>query len=148
MRRPSSTNLNHSRPYCVVEVDPLVPVPVVVPVPVPVVPVPVPVVPVVPVPLVVPVLPVVVEPVVPVVPVVVPDVVPVVDPFWVASPAFSAVDCLLSHAASGPATARSTIASSDSRCNVASLAKTSLLDIGPHRKSTRTAPRSSAIPVP
>ena len=37
--RPSSTNLSHSRPYCVVEVDPLVPVPVVVPVPVPVVPV-------------------------------------------------------------------------------------------------------------
>ena len=131
--RPSSTNLNHSRPYCVVEVDPLVPVPVVVPVPVPVVPVPVvePVVPVVPVPLVVPVLPVVVDPVVPVV---VPDVVPVVVPFWVASPVFSAVDCLLSHAASGPATARSTIASSDSRCNVASLAKTSLLDIGPHRQ--------------
>jgi len=136
MPRPSSTNLTISRPYCVVEVDPLVPVPVIVPVQV------------VPVPLVVPVLPVVVEPVVPVVPVVVPDVVPVVDPFWVASPVFSAVDCLLSHAASGPATARSTIASSDSRCNVASLAKTSLLDIGPHRKSTRTAPRSSAIPVP
>src|SRR5690242_10805051 len=101
--RPSSINLNHSRPYCVVEVDPLFPVPVVVPVPVSVVPV-VPVV--VPVPLVVPVVPVVVV------------------LFWVASPVFSAVDFLPSHAASGPATARSTIASSDSRCNVATLAKT------------------------
>ena len=119
---PVQHYLNHSRPYCVVEVDPLVPVPVVVPVPAPVVPVVPVVVPVVPVPLVVPVLPVLVDPVVPVV---VPGVVPVVVVlFWVASPVFSAVDFLPSHAASGPATARSTIASSDSRCNVATLAKT------------------------
>ena len=153
--RPSSTNLNHSRPYCVVEVDPLVPVPVVVPVPVPVVPV-VPVV--VPVPLVVPVLPVLVDPVVPVVvPGVVPGVVPVVVVlFWVASPVFSAVDFLPSHAASGPATARSTIASSDSRWNVATLAKTFPPRHWPQPQVNATSPakfrnfrriRNAALPV-
>src|SRR5215470_18096364 len=112
---------NVFRPYCVVEVDPVVPVPVV---PVPVV-----------APPVVPVLPVVVESVVPVVPV----AVPVVVVLWVASPVFSAVDSLLSHAASGAATDSSTIVSSDSLRNVASLAKLPSSTLAPTKINTSGA---------